>query len=279
MLKIIRWIITGLLALGIPVWVYLAFFAKEPVFSVEKDIELGKQTVQSLEEDPEQYPVLSEEDYPEAYEHLDRIVQQIVTAEEIEYADIFAYDNVRIIHRDDVLNAFATPGGFIYVFSGLIRYLDAEDHLAGVLGHEIAHAERRHSSLRLQKEYGTKQLLRFALWNPNVDAQNVVFAKILADLTNLDYSREQEAESDLLSVRYLAHTDYACDATAGFFEKLLAEGNDAKIPEFLSDHPASDARVADIKSEAAKLQCSTELSDKTQWVEFQNSLPPVSSPE
>ena len=64
---------------------------------------------------------------------------------------------------DNVLNAFCAPGGYIYVFSGLMRYLDSEDHLAGVLAHEIAHAELRHSSIRLQKEYGAKRLLEFAL--------------------------------------------------------------------------------------------------------------------
>ena len=276
MLRIIRWIVTGVLVLGIPAWIYLVFFANKPVFPAEEDVSLGEQTKHAIQEDPEEYPLLSQKNYPEAYEHLNRVVQQIVTADEIKYADIFAYDQVRIIHKDDVLNAFATPGGFIYVYSGLIRYLDAEDHLAGVLGHEIAHAERRHSSLRMQKEYGSKKLLQFALWNPSVGLTDVVFGKILADLTNLDYSRGQEAEADRLSVHYLADTDYACDGTAAFFQKILDEGEDAKIPEFLSDHPASEARIADIESEAEKLQCSRELADNTQWTQFQNSLPPVS---
>ena len=278
MLRALRWLITGILLLGVPFWIYLAFFAKKPVFSVENDVDLGKQTMRALEEKPEKYPILSKEDYPEAYEHLNHIVQQIVVAKEIKYAELFAYNDVRIIHKDDVLNAFATPGGFIYVYSGLIRYLEAEDHLAGVLGHEIAHAERRHGSLRLQKEYGQKKLLQFALWNPSVGAKDLIFAKIFADLTSLDYSRDQEAEADRLSVHYLADSDYACDGVAGFFEKLLAKGDGADIPEFLSDHPASAARVADIRREAKARQCSRKLADGTQWLEFQNSLPPVNSP-
>ncbi len=278
MLSAIRWLITGILLLGVPLWIYLAFFAKEPVFSVEDDAALGKQTMQALEEKPEEYPILSKEDYPKAYKHLNHIIQQIVTAKEIEYADLFAYKDARIIHNDDVLNAFATPGGFIFVYSGLIHYLEAEDHLAGVLGHEIAHAERRHGSLRLQKEYGKKKLLQFALWNPSMGAKDLIFGKILADLTSLDYSRAQEAEADRLSVHYLADTDYACDGAAGFFEKLLVEGDGANIPEFLSDHPASEARVAEIRREAEERQCSTKLAPRTQWLEFQNSLPPASSP-
>jgi len=278
MFKVIRWVVTGILAIGIPLWVYLAFFAREPVFSVEDDVALGEQTVRALEEDPEEYPILSPEDYTEAYGHLTRIVGQVVASDDIQYADIFAYDTVRIIHRDDVLNAFVTPGGFIYVYSGLIRYLDTEDHLAGVLGHEIAHAERRHGSLRLQKEYGTKNLLRFALWNPSVGAGEVIFGKILTDLTSLDYGRSQEAESDRLSVQYLADTNYACDGAAGFFEKLLAEDSAANIPEFLSSHPASDSRVADIRREAETVGCSTEPVVQSQWGDFQESLPSVNQP-
>ena len=55
---------------------------------------------------------------------------------------MFAFDRVRIIDNDETLNAFCLPGGFIYVYTGLIKYLDSEDHLAGVLGHEIAHADQ-----------------------------------------------------------------------------------------------------------------------------------------
>ena len=130
---------------------------------------------------------------------------------------------MKIIHDDEVLNAFCAPGGYIYVYSGLMRYLDSEDHLAGVLGHEIAHAELRHSSLRLQKEYGTQKLLDFALLATPVSLGQAVNASILQELVNLDYSRDQEAQADEYSVRYLAGSGYACDGAAGFFIKLLEE--------------------------------------------------------
>ncbi len=275
MLTLLRWMVVAVLAIGVPLWIYLSFFADEPVFSVENDVDLGRQTVQSIEEDPQKFPLLSEKDYPQAYRHLRQLVREIVKSKDIQYADLFAYDDVRIVHDDTVLNAFCAPGGFIYVYSGLIRYLDAEDHLAGVLGHEIGHAERRHSSLRLQKEYGTRKLLELAAWSPAVGLSDVVMAKMLTELTTLRYSRGQEAESDRLSVRYLADSDYACDGAAGFFEKLLGQGDDAAIPEFLSDHPDSKARALNIRKEAAKLGCSTDLGDQSAWLAFKSSLPPV----
>lgn len=271
----IRVIIIVILAVGLPLFIYLAFFADEPVFAPENDVDLGRQTVEAIETDPDQYPVLSEDEYPEAYAHLARIVDTVVDSPGVKYREIFAYDRVRIIHDDDVLNAFCTPGGFIYVYSGLIRYLDAEDHLAGVLGHEIAHAEFRHSSLRLQKDFGVQRLLEFALLTAPVTVGDVANAAILKELTTLRYSRGQEAQADETSVAYLASTDYACDGAAGFFEKLLAAGDDVGIPEMLSDHPDSAARVRDIQAKAREIGCSTELGDPSRWRAFQASLPPV----
>ena len=132
-MKYIRKLIKILAILAIPfalVWGYLGFFANDPVFGPEDDVGLGEQTVAALDADPDNYPILDPEEYPEAYEHLNRITQRLVGGSAIQYRDLFRYDNVRIIDDDDTLNAFCTAGGFIYVYSGLIRYLEAEDHLA-----------------------------------------------------------------------------------------------------------------------------------------------------
>lgn len=275
----IRWLIAGVLAIGLPIYIYLTFFAKEPVFSAKYDVNLGQQTVQSIAQDPEQYPLLPEDDYPEVYEHMRGLVDRLVQSEDIQYRDLFAYNEVKIINDDAVLNAFCAPGGYIYVFTGLMRYLDYEDHLAGVLGHEIAHAELRHSSNRLQKEFGVQRLLDFALLTNPVTLRQAANATIAKELLTLDYSRDQEAQADDYSVRYLSTSGYACDGTAGFFEKLLAEGQDVNIPEFLSDHPASDARVRDIRRAAEEAGCITELGDTAEWEAVKASLPPVAGEE
>ena len=274
----IRWVIVAVLAIGLPIFIYLAFFAKKPVFSAKNDLQLGRQTVLSIEADPDTYPLLSDADHPEAYAHLRGLVDRLLQSPDIQYRDIFAYDQVRIIHDDEVLNAFCAPGGYIYVFTGLMHYLDHEDHLAGVLGHEIAHAELRHSSLRLQKEYGVQRLLDFVLLTNPVTLGEAANAIILKDLLGLKYGRSQEAQSDDYSVRYQATSGYACDGTAGFFAKLLEEGQDAEIPEFLSSHPASDARVSEIRRAAQEAGCSTELGDTAEWEMIKASLPTVASP-
>jgi predicted Zn-dependent protease len=270
-------IVSGIAALAVIIWLFLILWPA-PVFGPEQDVELGKQVVQGIMETGEEGPVLSREDYPEAYAHIDRLVAQVVNSPDVEFRDLFAYDEVRIIHNDRVLNAFCTPGGFIFVYTGLIHYLEAEDHLAGVLGHEIAHAERRHSSTRIQKQYGSDRMFEFIVLTTPISARAAWALQMLTDLTSLDYSRDQEAEADQDSVRYLSSTDYACDATAGFFEKLTANNEGGEGPAFLSDHPASDSRIRDIKEEAAKLGCSTELGDQSNWRSLQASLPPYEPP-
>ena len=273
---LLRMLLIPLFVIGLPLFIYLGFIRDEPLLEAEYDVELGRQSARAILADPEEYPLLSAEEYPEAYAHLDRVVRQVVASEEIEYGGIFAYDSVKIIHNDDVLNAFCAPGGFIYVYTGLIKYLDAEDHLAGVLGHEIAHAERRHSSVRLQREFGKEAIVAFvALTSPFLG--DVVAAQILRELTGLSYGRGQEAEADAMSVRYLEGSEYACDGTAGFFEKLLREGDGVRIPEFLASHPDPESRVREIEALAAERACRTELGDTARWQEFQASLPADSS--
>jgi predicted Zn-dependent protease len=269
----IRWLIVGVLAIGLPIYIYLAFIAKEPVFGPKQDVELGKMSAQSLAEDPEEYPILPQSQYPEAYRHLRRIVGGVIGSPEIQYRDVFAYDQMKIINRDDVLNAFCTPGGYIYVYTGLIKYLDQEDHLAGVLGHEIAHAEKRHGSTRLQKEFGVNALSGFLLLTLPISGSDYINASILKELMGLSYSRDQEAQADEYSVRYLSTSDYACDGTAGFFIKLREAGDDVGIPEILSDHPDTGSRVSAIEREAKRLGCSTKPADPSRWKAFQQSLP------
>ncbi len=272
MIRVIRNIIITVLAIGLPIFIYVGFIAQEPIFEPEVDVELGRQTALSIASDPDEYPVLDRDSFPEIYAYLQRMVDDICDAPEIQYGDLFRYDSILIINRDDVLNAFCTPGGYIYVYSGLMKYLDSEDHLAGVLAHEVAHAEMRHSAKKLQKEFGRNRILEFAVLSTPVGLTDVINISILNNLVNLSYSRKQEAQADDLAVQYLATSDYACNGTGGFFQKMLDSGDDVRVPEFLSDHPSSKSRVSNVNRRARELGCSTELDGMNNWARFQNSL-------
>jgi len=243
-----------------------------PKIPVEMDVKLGRATVEEIMRDP-RIRVLAPQQYPEAYFHIHRVLDRIIASDAIRYRDSFAYDEVRIVHDDKTLNAFATAGGYIFVYTGLIRYLDAEDHLAGVLGHEIAHAELRHVSKQLEESMSTsRKLLLFQLLT-GAEWANDDVVQIARQLRKLKYSRKDEAEADRYSVRYLSGSAYACNGLAGFFAKIVREGKEGWMPEWLGSHPEPDERVGAIEKTAAEFGCDTEPAGAEPYDEFKASLP------
>lgn len=239
-------------------------------FSVQDDKDLGAQVSQEIANDPN-FKLLERANYPEAYQYLDEVVDNILNSSEVAYKEEFEWE-VTIVHDDSTLNAFATPGGYIYVYTGLIKYLNNVDALAGVLGHEIAHSDLRHTSRNLQKEYGVALLLSI-LVGDNASQLEQIAAQIAGTAAGLQFSREYETESDLRSVEYLAKTEYACDGAKIFFEQLEAAGQGGGLPQFLSTHPSPENRIEDIEEKAQEENCDTQLTANSGYEDFQNSLP------
>ena len=244
----------------------------KPKIPVEMDVKLGRATVEEIMRDPS-VRVLTPQQYPEAYFHLRRVMDRILASDAIRYRDMFAYSEARIVYDDETLNAFATAGGYIFVFTGLIKYLDAEDHLAGVLGHEIAHAELRHVSHQLEDTMSeSRKLLLFQLLTGAEWADDDV-VQIARQLRHLKYGRGDEAEADRFSVTYLAGSPYACNGLAGFFAKIVREGKEGWMPEWLSSHPEPGERVGAIEKFAREAGCDTTPAGAEPYQEFKASLP------
>lgn len=234
------------------------------IFTVEDDISLGEQVRDEVLADPEQYPILDPRAFPDAYAHLDRLAGAILDNADVAHVDQFPWE-FWLIDDPETLNAFAAPGGFVFVYTGIIQFLAREDDLEGVLGHEIAHAAERHSTELLTQAYGISLLLDIALG----DGTDRDIAEIAAGLGTLAFSRDHETEADEYSVRYLCETDYAADGAASFFEALGAQD----VPEFLSTHPSNESRVEDIRALADELGCDTTANPDAQWQAFLDSLP------
>jgi len=215
------------------------------LYSLDDDIKLGQQVSQEIANNPAEYPVLPEKGNEQAYSYIRMITNKILSSGKVTNKDKFPW-TVKIIKKDDVLNAFATPGGYIYVYTGLIKFLDSEDQLAGVLGHEIAHADRRHSTNMMTQMLGPSVVTQLLLGNTQLAQQAV------ETLTQLKFSRDHESEADKYSVIYLCGTDYVSNGAAGFFEKMK---NQSSPPQFLSTHPNPANRVEDINKEAKALNC------------------------
>ncbi|WP_085516042.1 M48 family metalloprotease [Marivirga sericea] len=239
--------------------------------SIEEDVELGAQVAEQIENDPDQFPILDESEYSDAYTYLNTLLDYILTSGEVQYKEEFVWD-IHIIENDSVLNAFATPGGYLYVYTGLIKYLDQEDDLMGVLGHEVAHSDLRHTSRNIQRQYGINFILGLISGEDPSQLEQIA-GQIAGTAAGLTFSRAFEVEADERSVEYLANTPYACNGAYSFFQKLLDEGQAGRTPAFLSTHPNPEDRVEDINIKADELGCDTTPLAPASYEDFKNMLP------
>lgn len=237
------------------------------IFSIEDDKQLGLQLQQEIAANPGDYPVLNEAQYSAAYAHIYRMRDSILNSGNVQHKDDFEWD-VKIIRDDSTLNAFCAPGGYIYVYTGLIKFLDSEDQLAGVLAHEIAHADKRHSTQQLTKSYSISLLLQVVLGE---NAQ--LLSEIAQGLVALKFSRADESEADEFSVKYLCPTGYNAAGAAGFFDKLIQMEQAGGTPQFLSTHPNPDNRVADINAHRTAFNCNGTGTFDARYQQLINSLP------
>lgn len=236
------------------------------VFSIQDDLELGRQLAEEIASKPDEYPLLDTVEYAEAYGHLERMVSAILASDDINYREEFDW-KFHIVD-DSILNAFAAPGGYIYVYTGLIKFLDDESELAGVLGHEIGHADKRHVTDQLTKTNTIDALLKIVLGQ-----DESLLGQIATGLIGLKFSRNHESESDEFSVEYLYDTEYDPRGAAGFFQKLLDMGSAGGTPEFLSTHPSPDNRVEAIKEKWEELGAVPGETFPERYQDFKNSLP------
>jgi predicted Zn-dependent protease len=217
------------------------------LFSIEDEKTLGEQVRTEIESNPKEYPILSEQNNAEVYEYIRGLSNSIVNSGKLSHRNEFAWE-VKIIKDDETLNAFCTPGGYIYVYTGLIKFLDSEDELMGVLGHEIAHADLRHSTRQLTKIMGLQVLLSVVSGNSDPS----MMEQIALALTSLKFSRTHETEADEHSVHYLCNSGYNAAGAAGFFEKLQGSSTP---PEFISTHPDPGNRVENIHLKEEEMGC------------------------
>lgn len=148
----------------------------------------------------------------------------------------------------DIVNAFAVPGGYVYVYTGLIRTASNESELAGVLGHEIAHVTMHHYRDAMVKETGLSILLDALTGNDPSQLTKAV-ASTFGSLATLKLSRENEAEADLMGTRYLGFTGRNPLGISTLFTNQAFQSTGT---DWLSTHPASDTRVKDVANQVSK---------------------------
>lgn len=152
-----------------------------------------------------------------------------------------------LVDDDTTLNAFALPGGPIYMYSGLIMAAESEAEVAGVLAHEIGHVIHRHGAQQLIAALGLEAVLALALGeNPSALAQ--LTSQLGATGALLAYGRDHELDADAIGLNVLIRAGYDPHPFIGFFEKLDSSRNP---PEFLSTHPDPGNRVRRLRQSIA----------------------------
>lgn len=219
------------------------------IFTDQDDVQLGQQVVAEMNANPKEYPIYKGDPSLKQYIN-ERIFQHILNSPLVKKKNVFKY-NIEIIDRPDVMNAFALPGGNIYVYTGLLKYLDSEAALAGVIAHEIAHAEKRHATKRMTQYYGASILVSLIL-GKNPSQLSEIVSNLFVGAAFLANSRANEDEADASSVEYLRGTRYYPGAVKFFFEKMQADnlitGKSSKIEVFLSTHPDPIDRINTINT-------------------------------
>lgn len=217
------------------------------LFTIEDDKAFGAQVAAEIDADTVNYPLLDSVRYKDVYAYIYKVRNKILNSGQVDFKDDFQW-RLRIIHDDSTLNAFCTPGGYIYIYTGILKFLDSEDQFAGVLGHEMGHADMRHSTRQMTKMFGVSTLLSI------IAGDKSMLSQVTGALVGLKFSREHENEADQRSVKYLCPTDYNADGGAGFFQKITEMGG-ANPPEFLSTHPNPDDRIENFKAYSDTLGC------------------------
>ena len=203
-------------------------------YSIEKEIALGKQLANEVER---QAKIIND---PVISEYVNRVGQNLVRN-----SDAKVPFTIKVIDSEEV-NAFALPGGFFFVNSGLILKADNEAELAGVMAHEIAHVAARHGTRQATRgeiaSLATIPLIFMGGWAGYGAYQA---ASVLVPIGFLKFSRAFESEADMLGLEYMYKTGYDPTAFVDFFEKIetLEKRKPGTMSKVFSTHPLTDDRI------------------------------------
>ncbi len=186
-----------------------------------------------------------------AQDLVDKVGQRLVNTS-IARETPYRYD-FHLLRDPKTINAFALPGGQIFITYALYSKLENEDQLAGVLGHEIGHVVGRHSAERMAKQGLTQGIISGVMVGSD-GAGAGQMAAMIANVVNMKYGRNDELESDELGVRFMIDAGYQPEEMIGVMNILKAAAGPNRVPEMQSTHPDPENRIQKIKEAIQKYQ-------------------------
>ncbi|MFV2057640.1 MAG: M48 family metalloprotease [Thiohalomonadales bacterium] len=247
------------------------------LMTLEQERQMGREFMRSVRM---QLPLVSD---PIATRYVSALGDELSSQlSQIDYQFTF------FIVKDNTVNAFAGPGGYIGVHTGLIMAAKNEGELASVISHEIAHVSQRHLLRRFEKQSNmtlttlAAMLAAILLGQSNSNVGSAILTSALANNTQsqLNFSRANEKEADYVGIDLLAKAGYDPRNMGSFFETLLAKNrvNGAEIPEFILTHPLTTSRISDAKNRAMqyrRVTASNKDPDRFGLIQARLAAPPL----
>lgn len=225
------------------------------IISLQEEKQLGDKFVVEVEK---QRKVVTD---PQVQGYLNRLGNRLLTGVRVREFD-FTFKAV----RDDSVNAFAVPGGHVYVHTGLIKAAQNETELASVMAHEINHAVARHGTQQLTQQYGYGLVIQLLLGqNPNLLAQ--LASTLFGQGAFMAYSRSMENQADYLGVETMYRAGYDPRGMISFFKKIdtINQRNPGALEQFFSSHPMTGERLRNVQIEISKLPPKTFREDSSEF--------------
>ncbi|MFZ1947236.1 MAG: M48 family metalloprotease [bacterium] len=215
---------------------------RELMLVTESDeVALGKQSDQGI---TRTYGIYDDQDLAGYIDRLGQTISEVTQRSNLEY-------HFKVLDTP-VVNAFAGPGGYVYVTRGILAYFDDEAELAGVLGHELGHVNARHIAQQMSRQQLTQLGLGVGMVYSETFRKYADLAQFGAGMLFLKFSRDDERQADNLAVEYASKSGYDARRMAAFFQTLerMSPGGGAGLPDWFSTHPNPENRVAAVGAKA-----------------------------
>lgn len=219
------------------------------LISLEEEWALGNQLAADIEK---QMTIVRD---PAVNQYVTRLGQSIVNRTQMAQLPW----NFHVV-KDAEINAFAIPGGHVYVTTGLINAADQANELAGVMAHEIAHGVERHSTEQMTRAYGLNLVAGLVL-GQNPETYQQILAQVAGGGAMASFSRDAEREADRLAVGWLPAIGFHPDGMATMFEELLKnrQRSPNAVDKFFSTHPLTESRISDVREQINSMSLPSNL--------------------
>ncbi|MFC1564043.1 M48 family metallopeptidase [candidate division KSB1 bacterium] len=209
------------------------------IFSTDQEVNMGSEFSDEIEK---QVKIYDDESWQNYINEISGKIVSVCDRQDIKYT-------FKIVDDSSTVNAFALPGGFIYLYTGLLLKADNEAEIAGVIAHEVGHVVGKHGMKRLTSIYGYQILFSLALGSNPGQIQKMV-ADVIVGAGMLKYGRDNEFEADGFGIKYAYAAGYDPKAFVTFFEKLgqIHTEEPSSLERLLSTHPLPDDRITNAKT-------------------------------